>query len=349
VLQNFYFHLRDGHTAIMMPASYRKEISGRLPLQVRWIENQVLVIENTSQRDGEKAIKPGMELISINGEDVQSYIKKHVTPYLHFSTPQDSIERIYRYDLFQAKPNEQWELTFRSTEGKLIKQRFTFNKVEAFTSRLPLLQYSVLPGNIGYLQLNSFGDEKIVQQFDSIFPALSKTSSLIIDVRNNGGGNGGNGFEILGYLTDKPFYTGKTFIRHYSPVGRSWNGVEKGNIEEDNWRPYKNKLYSNPVIILTSGATYSAAEDFTATFKNMKRGLVFGEPSGGSTGQPVFFTLPGGGIGYACSKRDFFSDGTEFVGVGIQPDIRIHPSAKSIVAGKDDVLEAALNYLQTKN
>ena len=343
VLQNFYLYLRDGHTAVMLPASYRKEISGRLPLQVRWIENKVLVVENASGREGEKSIKLGAELVAVNGEDLQTYIRKNISPYLHFSTPQDSTERIYRYDLFQAKPGDQWKLTFKTPDGKSVEQPFTF---ESTVPRLPLLQFSVLPGNIGYLQLNSFGDEKIVQQFDSVFSALSKTSSLVIDVRNNGGGNGGNGFEILGYLTDKAFHTGKTFLRQYRPVGRSWVGVEKGNIEEDNWKPYKNKLYSNPIVVLTSGATYSAAEDFTATFKNMKRGIVIGEPSGGSTGQPVFFSLPGGGVGYVCSKRDFFSDGTEFVGVGIQPDIFIRPTAKSIGAGKDDVLDTAVKYLK---
>jgi C-terminal processing protease CtpA/Prc len=345
VLQNFYFYLRDGHTAIALPASYRKEMSGDLPLQVRWVENKALVVKNNSQQTEEKRIKVGDELIAVNGEPLQDYIKKNVSPFLHFSTPQDSTERIYRYDLFTAKAGDQWQLTFKTPEGKTAVQSFVFTETR---QRPPLLQFTVLPGNIGYVQLNSFGDEKIVQQFDSIFPALSKTSSLIIDVRNNGGGNGGNGFEILGYLTDKPFYTGKAMIRQYRPVGRSWEGIEKGNIEEDSWKPYKNKLYSNPVVVLTSGATYSAAEDFTATFKNMKRGAVIGEPSGGSTGQPVFFSLPGGGVGYVCSKRDFFSDGTEFVGVGIQPDVRAYPTIKGVTSGKDDVLQAAINYLQKR-
>jgi C-terminal processing protease CtpA/Prc len=79
----------------------------------------------------------------------------------------------------------------------------------------------------------------------------------------------------------------------------------------------------------------------------MKRGVVIGEPSGGSTGQPVFFTLPGGGMGAICSKRDYFSDGTEFIGVGIQPDVVVHPTAKSIALGKDDALDAAVQYVQT--
>jgi len=165
-------------------------------------------------------------------------------------------------------------------------------------------------------------------------------------VRNNGGGNGGNGFEILGCLINKAFYTGKTLLRQYRPVGRSWGGTETGHTEEGDWKPYKNKWYSKPVVVLTGAATYSAAEDFTATFKNMKRGTVIGEPTGGSTGQPVFFALPGGGIGAVCSKRDYFSDGTEFVGIGIQPDVVAHPTIKSIAAGKDDVLEVAVKYLQ---
>lgn len=347
-LQNFYQHLRDGHTSINLPYNYRKSFNGSLPLQIRWIENRALVVENNSSRAGEKDIKAGAELIGINGQPLQQYIQNNVSPYLHFSTPQDSTERIYRYELFTAKAGDQWRLTFRLAGGKTIEQPFVFNKTEAFSQRLPLLQFSVLPGNIGYVQLNSFGDEKIVKQFDSIFPALSKTTALIIDVRNNGGGNGNNGFEVIGYLTDKPFYTGKTIIRQYRPVGRSWDGAEKNKIEEDNWRPYKNKLYNNPVVVLTSGATYSAAEDFTATFKNLKRGAVIGEPTGGSTGQPVFFMLPGGGFGAVCSKRDYFSDGTEFVGVGIQPDVVVHPSAKGVAAGKDEVLNAAIQYLQTQ-
>ena len=346
VLQNFYQYLRDGHTAIYLPFSYRKTLDGRLPLEVRLIEGRPLVIANDSKRTEEKIVKVGDELTAINGEPLQQYIQKAVSPYLHFSTPQDSINRLYNYDLFKAKSGDVWKLTFKTTSGKTVEQGFQFEPYDITKPSRPLLQFSVLPGNVGYVQLNSFNDEKIVAQFDSIFPALSKTASLIIDVRNNGGGNGGNGFEILGYLTDKTFYTGKTVLRQYRPVGRSWGGIEKGTIAEDDWKPYRNKLYSRPVVVLTSGATYSAAEDFTATFKNMKRGAVIGEPSGGSTGQPVFFVLPGGGVGAVCSKRDYLSDGTEFVGVGIQPDVVVRPSVKSIAAGKDDVLEAAVQYLK---
>ena len=70
---------------------------------------------------------------------------------------------------------------------------------------------------------------------------------------------------------------------------------------------------------------------------------VIGEASGGSTGQPLSFELPGGGSGRICTKRDTYPDGKEFVGVGIQPDIVVKPLLANIRKNKDTVLEAALN------
>jgi C-terminal processing protease CtpA/Prc len=118
--------------------------------------------------------------------------------------------------------------------------------------------------------------------------------------------------------------------------------VEKIDITGDDWKPYKNKLYDKPVALLIGGATYSAAEDFISAFKSINRGKIFGTPSGGSTGQPVMFNLPGGGFGRVCAKRDFAVNGVEFVGIGFQPDILVDQTIKSIRAGKDDVLEAAI-------
>ena len=346
VLQNFYQHLRDGHTSVNLPFRYIKKRNGIVPLEIRWIENKAIVVQNLSDKKEEQAITPGMELLAWNGTPINNYIRNNISPYLHFSTPQDSTERIYRYELTPGAAGSTVSLTFQTQDGKTRVQTIAYKAVERYWDRLPLYHFQILRGNIAYLQINSFNDAKIVAIFDSLFTSIAATNALIIDVRNNGGGNGGNGFEILGCLTDQPFYTGKTVLRQYRPVGRSWGGTETGNIAEDDWKPYKHKLYSKPVVVLTSAATYSAAEDFTATFKSIRRGAVIGEPTGGSTGQPVFFSLPGGGTAAVCSKRDYFSDGTEFVGIGIQPDVLVHPTVKSVAAGKDDVLEAAIQYLK---
>jgi C-terminal processing protease CtpA/Prc len=78
----------------------------------------------------------------------------------------------------------------------------------------------------------------------------------------------------------------------------------------------------------------------------MQRGRIVGEPTGGSTGQPLLFDLPGGGTGRVCTKRDSYPDGRPFVGVGIQPQLRVSPRVADLQAGRDTVLEAALDLLR---
>jgi hypothetical protein len=346
VLQNFYQHLKDGHSSVTMPYQYYKERTGTIPLEVRWIENKVIVTKNTSELKEEQSILPGMELIAFNNTPILQYIKENISPYINFSTPQDSVERIYRFELLPGKAGAEATLSFRTTERKTITQTMKYKAVEKYWEPYPLVIFKVLKGNIGYLQINSFNDNKVISIFDSLFTSIAQTNALLIDIRNNGGGNGSNGFEILGCLTDKPFYQGKTILRHYKPVGRAWGNTEESEILTDDWKPYKNKLYTKPVIVLTSAATYSAAEDFTTVFRSMNRGKIIGATTGGSTGQPITFGLPGGGMARVCAKRDFISDGTEFVGIGIQPDIEVKPTIKGISSNKDEALEAALNYLK---
>jgi C-terminal processing protease CtpA/Prc len=100
-----------------------------------------------------------------------------------------------------------------------------------------------------------------------------------------------------------------------------------------------------PVAVLTSARTFSAAEDFVAAFDAMHRGITVGEATAGSTGQPMFFQLPGGGSARVCTRNDRASDGTVFEGVGLRPDISASPTIESIRRRRDIVLERAVAAL----
>jgi len=100
--------------------------------------------------------------------------------------------------------------------------------------------------------------------------------------------------------------------------------------------------FAGKVVMLTSANTFSAAEDAVVLFATSKRGVIVGEASGGSTGQPLSFNLPGGGTARVCSKHDSFPDGKEFVGVGVTPDVVAHLTREDLVRGTDSVLDAGL-------
>ena len=79
----------------------------------------------------------------------------------------------------------------------------------------------------------------------------------------------------------------------------------------------------------------------------MDRGLIVGEPTGGSTGQPLVFKLPGGGTARTTSKRDRYPDGIkEFVGTGVIPDIVVERTIDDIRSGTDRALETAVEAIK---
>jgi C-terminal processing protease CtpA/Prc len=106
------------------------------------------------------------------------------------------------------------------------------------------------------------------------------------------------------------------------------------------------KNYKGKLAILIDNETGSAAEDMVVLLHAAGRAKIIGEPSVGSTGQPFMLDLPGGGEARICTANCKYPDGREFVGVGIQPDILVHPTIKGIAEGQDEMLEAAIKYLK---
>ena len=87
---------------------------------------------------------------------------------------------------------------------------------------------------------------------------------------------------------------------------------------------------------------------FSKAFQTARRGRVVGQKTNGSTGQPLFIKLPAGGGARICTKRDTYPDGREFVGVGCIPEVEVEPTRKDIAAGRDAVLEKAIDVLRSQ-
>lgn len=126
-------------------------------------------------------------------------------------------------------------------------------------------------------------------------------------------------------------------------VGQS-GGWHEGH--HDDVAPARNP-FLGPIVVLTSPRTFSAAEDFLVILKAFGRARLVGERTGGSTGQPLSIEgLPAGGTARVCTKRDMFPDGTEFVGVGVIPDVEVRLTVADIAAGRDVVFEQGLAELR---
>ena len=342
ILIRFYASLRDGHTNVYFPTELTDKFYSRPPFRTELIENRIFVTELFSDTLLKMGIENGLEILSINGEPVFDYAAKNVEPYQSSSTHQDMQIRKFTYGLLSGSKDELLQIKFRNKQGKEWLKLIPRKGYSNITS-LPSITYSQIEG-IGYLQLNSFNDNGVIKLYDSLFKIIADTKGLIIDLRKNGGGSSDIGFHILSTLTDKRYAISTSKITQYNSA--NGDDAQWYSFFPQKLYPSKKMQYSKPVIVLISARTFSAAEDFVVAFSYMHRGKLIGQTTGGSTGAPILFNLPGGGTARVCSKDDSFPDGKIFVGVGIIPDIFINKTISDLYNNNDAALMKALELLK---
>ena len=100
--------------------------------------------------------------------------------------------------------------------------------------------------------------------------------------------------------------------------------------------------WKGKIALLIDGGSASACEDFALRFKDGERGLVLGEPSFGSTGQPYFVNFTEFGMSFrVSSKHEYFPDGRQFEGMGVTPDKSIPLTREELRSGAETQLELA--------
>jgi len=348
LLQEMMATLKDGHTNVRFPSKLREEEQARPAIRTQLVEGKVIVVEVIDEKLTKEGIKVGLEVKTIDGTPVQEYAEREVKPFRGASTKQNLDVRVYSSMLLTGAKDRPVKLTFADEQGSTFERNLPRDEASwsVLAAKTPSLELRMLDKNIAYLAVNNMADDGMDDKFDSIFSTIEKADALILDVRANDGGSDQHGAYILSYLTDKPFELLRSMGREYQPYERAqggdsgWidHGVSKGE-------PHGGKVFTKPVVLLMGPRTISAAEDFCVGFDAMKRGKMIGEPTAGSTGQPLTINLPGGGIAGICTLKCTYPDGKEFVGVGVQPDVLVHPTIADIRAGRDTVLEAAMSYL----
>lgn len=377
-LRRFCALLRDGHSRVNY---FQGPIITTFFDKFQWylscIEGKAIVTGISSKQKEE--IPLGTEIVEVNGMPTAEYLEKEVIPYTCASTDYVRLDHAVGL-MFQSLKGDSYQVKLVTPAGKTLDMRITHEvrpeiKADPMYTGQPewkLMDVKWYPGDIAYVVLNSFDTPKIVDEFAAAFPELKRAKKLIIDLRNNGGGNTVHGANILTYLTPDSVLVGSRWCtRVHNPAYMSWS---PGITPEDtagnafatkaylvgNRRfyeyggPYTIRVPADrerlvvPTVLLIGHNTASAAEDFLILADKQKHLVKMGQPSNGSTGNPILFRLDGGIVFQICSKKDTYPDGREFVGYGVQPDIEVIPTVQDFIRGYDRGLQEALNYLKEK-
>ena len=152
------------------------------------------------------------------------------------------------------------------------------------------MKYKIFDNNIGYIRYESFSSGVGDGNLDEILVYLATCNGLIIDVRDNGGGNLTNSSRIAARFTNSKILTG--FIQHKTGTGHSdFSQPEPIYLEPSNSIRWQKK-----VVILTNRRCYSATNDFVNLMRSIDNGKIIqvGDQTGGGSGLPFTSELPNG-------------------------------------------------------
>jgi carboxyl-terminal processing protease len=354
ILDQFAKALNDGHTGIFTPDFFWKDI-GRARIMWEVVDNRRFV--NRIDETLLKEIPLGTEVVAIDDLSFDDFIAK--------GRSLNGIKGTTVNFTFKSKDGKQFKKEMVRLAGKDHSVKFypPFKSTAEF-------EFKILEKNIAYVRINNFESDSIPIKFRNEISRINKATAVIIDIRENGGGNTNYAIGVAQHLTNKPFMVGSAWkTRIHKAANKAWaSSAIFGDTSEwtkqnfsylngNEWEHHAGdtimidrslERVNVPVYILIGEKTFSAAEDFLILLDGSKNIKLVGKPTAGSSGQPLMFDLPYGMMARICAKRDTYPDGRDFIGVGVKPDIYVKRTVEDYRNAVDSELKAVIAMLKKK-
>ena len=261
--------LDDPYTSYASPEQAAQEVENRsgsfqgigATLQARNREKNTIVEVITVYRGSpaEKAgVKSGDIFVEINGKNVRD------------ETTDEIVQKV------RGPAGTKVELGFRRPgRDKPVRLSVTRGSIDIID-----VESAVLPQNVGYVSIRSFANARVFDQLDAALNTLKEkgVSSLILDLRNNGGG-----------LLDQGIRVADEFLSSGDIVFQRARGVTQRLAEADP------ASFSLPMVVLVNRNSASASEIVAGALQDNGRAEIVGEKTfGKGVGQSVI-SLPNGG------------------------------------------------------
>ena len=202
------------------------------------------------------------------------------------------------------------------------------------------MKYKILEDNVGYIYYGSFSNPVSNSGLSQILNRMAICNGIILDVRNNGGGNLVNVERIASRFFNERALVG--YISHkVGPGHNDFSDLFPKYLDSSN-----SIRYQKPVVILTNRGCYSATNEFVSTMKHAHNATIVGDKTGGGGGLPFSSELPNGwSVRFSTSPT--FNAAKEHIEFGVEPDVRLSMTASDINRMRDTYIEYARKMINS--
>lgn len=214
----------------------------------------------------------------------------------------------------------------------LIQENYLQNEFITIDGKIT---YGILNDTIGYVYYRNLRGDHFFNQILDTFTS-NGVRKIILDLRNNRGGDIGNSTHIIQYLIDEENLLGYQVQKD----GPGRNDFTELLPLQGLPAPNAQKIRTN---ILTNRTTYSAATILPGMTRQLDHFQIIGQISGGGGGGGQSFELPNAWV--IDIPHGYFLDANlNHVELGIEPDIPVVNTEEDLMNGIDRMLEAAIGF-----
>jgi hypothetical protein len=366
IVSNLVSNIEDGHTECFLPQDVIKSVIANVkifPIQPKLIGDKAFVPCDTRE------FSAGTEIIAIDGVPV-NLIKKRLfgllssdgtietEKYIKINNGHDPFSYLY-YVVYGEKAD--FKVSYRTASGKPGEKTLHadyFPKMECAPPQANVNQYLTLEykqNGLVIMTIKTFANDYLKRTKEDLevflagsFKELKNKNihKLIIDLRENGGGDDTNGSLLYRYLTDKPFY----YYASLNTTKRTETDHPNLSIQQPEGDNFKGR-----VEFLIGGKSFSGAAEFAAVAKNNLRGVFIGEETGGgyygnTSGSKKAIVLNNTKIrvNIPLTKYVMAVRKTKYRDRGIIPDYPIVPTIKDYIEHNDIQMNFAMKLLSGK-
>lgn len=306
------------------------------PVKIKFIENKPIVTGYLNDDLGKKSgLELGDIITEINNRTIENILEDKLKYYPASNYPTKL--RNISNDLFRTNDDFLNIEFIRDGKKQLSKiQCYPIDKIFDSKSKSEENYFKFVDPNIGYIYPGYIKNEYI----SNIMSQVKNTKGLIIDLRC--------------YPSDFIVFT---LGNHLMPKSREFVKFTQGNTLEPGVfqmsKPLKvgdenPNYYKGKIVIIVNEITLSNAEYTTMAFKAAPNAIVIGSTTAGADGNVSEIYLPGKIRTMITGIGVYYPDGGETQRIGIVPDIEIKPTIKGIKEGRDELLEKAIEIINSK-
>lgn len=342
-----------GHTSISVENVLALNPSMFFPMEVFYIDDKLYVTDPLSNK---KIINLGDEIISINGIDVKK-LKSEIYATINSDGYNPSLRELQTNENFRAYCA--FQLKFPPTFTVEIKTNTDIKTLELEASKEKSAKINYLSqckdnlcfeedlsNSLGIITIRSFNfyNDKLPEFkmfIDSCFKQieLNKLENLVIDVRNNYGGDPFCASYLLQYIAVEPF-------RYYKKNSTKWYS------DLEQMTPLKKNNFSGALYVLINGGCFSTTGHFVSLLKAKTSTIFIGQETGATyscNANSITFQLKNTGIYTSVATEIYQTDVTSFLkSKGILPHYTIYPKLYDIINNLDLEMEKVINLINER-